>query len=276
MLRLILDVWYKMDRKLQEEETAEDIEQLEGAEEEARVLDLLEKSRPIFDELEAHNINPYNRIRTEGLRLKLKERVKDYDLTELEAEVELEEKKTKSLLAERITSTITKIIKPVAVGSLAIGLGCLAYSPVEKWWNASDYALEALSKYDKPTKITDIKEREEVASQLDEIFEEHAKDDESDTVSRDYLLELETRGYPIAYGAKVLDNIGAVFSGLSATNKKIEECSLSYLDFLKEEEINQENGMTLLEITISKLDSIHHSKSDNVIFTAKKFHKLGY
>ncbi len=228
-----------MDRKLQEEETAEDIEQLESAEEEARALALLGDVLPKLEELEGLRVNPYNRIRMEGLHSTLKERAKDYDLADLEAEVELEEE-TKFLLTKRITSAVKKIIKPVATTCIIATFSYIGYTIVDEWWNANEYAVEALSKYDQPIKITDIKERKEVASLLDEIFEEHAKDKHSDSASETYLTELENRDYSITKGATILNEIGSKLIFYNAN--ELRDISLAYMNFIKEKNISLEKS----------------------------------
>ena len=115
-----------------------------------------------------------------------------------------------------------------------------------KYWNTRDKALEALAKYDQPVKITDPKEREEVISHLDEIFEEHAEDIGSDSATVDYLNFLEINGYAINDGVKMLGITGDGFFP-KETADSLGKMTTEYLSFLKAGGYTVSEGVRIFE-----------------------------
>ena len=150
------------------------------------------------------------RLRSKGLvEQEDREKAKKYVIELLEEIKQTEEKKKEG--RKRLFGKIKKVGTVAAiVTTVAAVVGAPIYATAH-YWNTRDEALGALAKYDKPVKITDPKEREEVISHLDEIFEEHAFDFGSDMSAQRYLMFLETNGFSIIGGAKWIDTYGTSF-----------------------------------------------------------------
>src|SRR3989344_4169196 len=217
---------YRTDRK---RELRENLERL--AEEEAE-LEKLAQDLETFSQYKSVEV----RLRTKGLNLIEQEDAEDakeyVDTLLRQAQKTAKKRKEKR---DYVLGKIKKLAKPVAGITVALGVVAGVGIMAEQWWNANDYAVKALLRYDKPVKIESIKERKEIISQLDEIIEEHTEDIGSDEAAADYLRVLESKGYPISVGAKVLDRLGQSFNSYTASNLKYN--AIDYLDFFSKNKL---------------------------------------
>ncbi len=173
------------------------------------------------------------RLRTKGLSLveqENSEEAREYVHNLLQQLVKAtEDRKRKK---EYVLTKIKRVAKGTAVATAVLGMFAFAGLGVEKRWNANEYALEALAKYDTPAKINDIDERTEVISQLAEIFKEHAIKYESYPAAGLYLKNLESKGYTINEGAIILHTVGYNLNDDYYSAMRLQEDSLKALDFI--------------------------------------------
>ena len=150
----------------------------------------------------------------------------------------------------QIASKIAKVVGIVATGLAVIGVP--VYTTAH-YWNTRDEALEALAKYDKPTRISDLEERAEIISQLDEIIEEHADDADSDIEAADYLKQLESRRYSISEGAKALDKIGQYYNNTDSSWALVSN-TIEYLDSFRKNPLDPTEEKCLMGIARTMSD----------------------
>ena len=195
------------------------------------------------------------RLRTKGLSLiesEDYEEAKKYVDTLLQQTAKAAEKRKEK--RDYVLGRIKKVAKVVTKTTAALGILAAVAWRGEKWWNANEYAVEALAKYDTPAKIEDLEERKEVISQLDEIFEEHAFDDGSDEAAVKYLKALETKGYSIREGARILNTVGSRFYYEEVY--QLDKDLMVYLDFLTTNKIEIQQGECYLDYTLTQNDLI--------------------
>ena len=210
------------------------------------------------------------RLRTKGLNLIEREDCEDArkyvnELLQKAKAAVLDKKEKRKQLYQKLG----KIGKIAAISAAALAvIGAPIYA-IAHYWNSRDEALQALAKYDKPVKITDPKEREEVVSQLDEIFEEHAIDSGSDEAAKNYLAYLVGRGYTINQGAITLDAIGKNVV-INHNALLLENSVYQYDFFLKAKNISLQKGQCLLQILKEE------ATSDNLIPTLEKLYNIGF
>jgi len=155
------------------------------------------------------------------------------------------------------------------LGAAAVMAGFTISIPtvIEPWWNSSEYALEALSQYDKPRTFRNIKEREEIIYWLDEIFEEHASDFDSnwlstsDKASKGYLFDLEKNGYSIMEGAEVLEIVGENYNNENEHPNNLKIAALNYLEFIKKNNLSPSASEIYLKL--AKTTNFQHGKTYN-------------
>jgi len=141
------------------------------------------------------------------------------------------------------------VAKVIAIGATALAAFGVPIYETARHRNSRYEALVALKKYDKPVKITDPKEREEVLYHLDEIFEEHCQDHGTDTAAVEYLAFLEIEGYAINEGAELLNIVGSyVQSGKGDPVRKFGKNTAGYLRLLKNREYTLSEGANILRI----------------------------
>lgn len=163
---------------------------------------------------------------------------------------------TAKQFVERVKQASYYLAKPLrraaipltVMGGVTLG-GAMGFPTIDRWWNATDYALEALSKYDKPMKIRNVEEAEEVVYWLDEIIEEYSNDVHSDFNSGEYFNQIEDK-FSIKEATEVLNFLGKANENGStmSTQESLLGASLRYLNFIKNENISSSEAKQYLEL----------------------------
>ena len=203
----------------------------------------------------AKDLDLYSEAQEAEVRLKAKgihvaEREYREEARQFVDELQTELKKTaldKQEKRKQLYQKLGKIGAITAISAAALAMVGVPVYITAKYWNTRDEALQALAKYDKPVKIENLEEREEVISQLDEIIEEHTFDYfGSDEAAARYLKNLESKDYAIGYGAKMLD-----FFGSQENYERpygLQSSTLEYLDFLTTSKITPRKGACYLKL----------------------------
>ncbi len=244
VIRLVLEGLRKMAYRIDEEKKFRDEVEHLAAEEEEVELEQIAQDFDLCSRADEAKV----RLRTRGFKSTKKElREEAREAVGKLIQGIRDSTKRKKEKRKEIFRKIKKIGGYVTKGAIVTAVLGVSIYTTAYYWNSRDEALEALAKYDKLVKIMDTKEREEVISHLDDIFEEHVYDDNSDEAAAKYLSFIEEKGWTISEGARLLNNIGEWVSLEGYMARNLENSVHQYNLFVETNEVSFEVGECLLK-----------------------------
>ena len=198
----------------------------------------------------------------------------DYETGNLSTEEKKSIRKNNLGFLEKVRDVAGYLIKKkkkfIAVGAVAASL-TIGFPVIDNWQTASEYALEALIKYDKPVKITNIEERKEVISNLIKILNNDgfSTDGKSQVVIAEKFLEyIENEKYTIGESAKIIEMVERIDGSVS--QEYLSQSSIDYLRFVKKNKISMIDSEYALIIAKTKLPEKDES-SATLVKLAKNY-----